>query len=227
MAEIAEGNVPTWMGAFRPVVVTRVVGGEQHSITFRVLPDYVSVGTDDDPFLIPLTPQSAQKVADMMGASLPTRRMVDAIWAAADVKLEPRPIPPSPEMTTVPVFEQHNDTVQAQKRDHQVVAGAIVAGHKKDVVLTERLVQSPDRVAIYGWHYTSGTPIQPLYIGHTNDWVDYSHGIRLVHRDVDIDGETWDLLDVLSDSVLAPLLSVEGALTFLRYPNGSGSEEGN
>jgi hypothetical protein len=216
--EITSGNVPSWVGTFHPVVVTRELNGQQYTVTFGVTADYLSVGTDADPFLVPLSPQTAQKVADHFGASLPTRLMVDAIWSAAAVHLEPQPIPPSPQMTTVPVFEQHNNTVQAQKREQQVDANSIVAGHKKDVVLTERLAEASDRVAIYGWHQLNGQPIQPLYIGHTNQWVDYSHGIRLVDREIDIDGVTHDLIDVLSDSVLAPLLSDEGALTFTRYP---------
>ena len=219
--EVATGNVPSWVNTYKPVVLTRELNGVQHTVTFRVSPDYLSVGTDDDPFLIPLTPMTAQRVADHFGASLPTRRMVDAIWSSAVVHLEPQPIPPSPQMTTVPVFEQHNETVQAQMREKNVQAGSIVAGHKKDVVLTERLAQNPNRVAIYGWHYTTGSPIQPLYTGHIAEYADYSHGIRLVHREVDIDGTKYDLPDVLSDESLAPLLSDEGAMTFLRYPTTS------
>lgn len=39
---------------------------------------------------------------------------------------------------------------------------ALLAGHKKDLVLTRRLVGRPDRVAIYDWHRLDGRPIHPL-----------------------------------------------------------------
>lgn len=216
--EIARGNTPSWVGTFEPLIAVRDLDGVPRTVTIGVAADYLAVGTDEDPFLIPLTPQTAQRVAEEMNASLPTPLIVDLIWSRADVKLGPRPIPPSPQMTTVPVFEQHNETVQAQLRERQSGAGSIVAGHKKDVVLTNRLGQSLGRVAIYGWHQLNGAPIQPVYVGHTNEWVDYSHGIRLVHRNVDVDGVEYDLIDLLSDPTLAPLLSDEGVLTYTRYP---------
>ena len=46
------------------------------------------------------------------------------------------------------------------------------------------------RVAIYGWHTLDGKPIQPVYAGHVNWYVDYSHGIRLIAKKVKIDN-TW------------------------------------
>jgi hypothetical protein len=54
-------------------------------------------------------------------------------------------------------------------------------------------------VAIYGWHKPDGKPIQPLYTGHVDWYVDYSHGIRLVSRTVTLDGKERDLFDVLAD----------------------------
>lgn len=216
-AEIARGNVPSWLRCLVPVQVTREVGGRERRATFWVAPDYLAVGSDDDALLIPLSPQTAQRVADLVGASLPTPRMVDAIWAAADVRLEPQPIPPSPEMTTVAVFEEHDRLVRAQLAGRRPKAGALVAGHKKDVVVTAALSSSPGKVAIYGWHRPDGSAIQPLYLGHTDRWVDYSHGIRLVLREGVVDGEPRDLADVLRDPALSPLLSDEGAIGEPRY----------
>ena len=95
--------------------------------------------------------------------------------------------------------------------------GALVAGHKKDVVLTALLGSRPGKVAIYGWHRLDGKPIQPLYTGHTDRWVDYSHGIRLVSRAVLIDGEERDMAEVLRDTALAGILSDEGVIMQARY----------
>jgi len=222
-AEIARGNVPGWLRVLCPVTVTGETHGREHQVTFWVTPDYLAVGSDSDFLLVPLSPQTAQRVADMVGASLPTPRMVDAIWSAAAVRLEPAPISPSPEMTTVPVFQEHNRTVQAQRALHREPVGALAAGHKKDVVVTPRLPWPSDRVAIYGWHRLNGEPIQPLYTGHTDRWVDYSHGIRLVLREMVMDGRQHDLVDVLRDDALAPLLSEEGVIPEPRY--GAGVQE--
>lgn len=217
-AEIARGNVPDWLRELVPVETSREVEGHTFRLTFRVTPDYLAVGSASDFLRVPLTPGTAQRVADLVGASLPTPRMVDAVWAAARVRLEPGPLPPGPWMTTVPVFLEHQRRIQARRVLHDAPPGALVAGHKKDVVLTPRLASDPGRVAIYGWHRPDGRPIQPLYTGHTADWVDYSHGIRLVDRNVVIDGAPWDLLDVLRDPVLARVLSDEGVIAEPRYP---------
>ena len=196
-------------------------------VVFWALPDYLAVGSTSDHFRMPLSPQTAQRIADRTGTSLPTPLMVDAIWAAAAVRLGPDSIPPTPEMTTVPVFERHEVRIRARRGvhdDHPM--GSLVAGHKKDIVLTARLDGLDGHVAIYGWHKPDGRPIQPVYTGHTDRWVDYSHGVRLVARRLLIDGVEHDLLEVLRDPQLAWLLSDEGVIERARYStdNGTGSE---
>src|SRR5690606_12832451 len=105
-----------------------------NTATYHVTPDYLAVGSDTDYFLTPMTPLLAQRLADRLGATLPTRKMVNQIWTNAAVKLSPSPIPPSDEMITVPVFAQHNAMVRTQRdattNTHPL--GALVAGTKKD-----------------------------------------------------------------------------------------------
>ena len=120
-------------------------------------------------------------------------------------------------VTTVPVFTDHQWLIEAAWPD-DLARGIAVAGIKKDVVLTPRLADESGRVAIYGWHEQNGVPIQPLYLGHTDDWVDYSHGIRLVSRRVTLDGVERDLVDLLEDSELWVLVSDEGPMSSARYP---------
>ena len=119
--------------------------GTTNSATFYATPDYLAVGSDEDYFLIPISPNTAQRIADALGCSLPTPKMVDEIYAAAEVKLAPAPIPPTPAMTTVPVFSNHNAIVRAQRAE-QLQAhplGALVAGHQKDVVISAKLAVGP------------------------------------------------------------------------------------
>jgi hypothetical protein len=217
--EALRGNVPTFWRKFVSVDMTGVVDGRRHHVVVYVAPDYFALGTDADYFLAPLSPLSAQKLADAMGCILPTPKMVDAIYHAAGVKLEPVRIAPSREMISVPVFEQHNRSIWEQ-REARLAAyplGVLVAGHKKDVVLTPQLAGAPGKVAIYGWHDRAGRAIQPLYLGHTGTWVDYSHGIRFIHRTALLDGAEISLTEMLGDPSLASLLSEEGVIAEPRY----------
>ena len=77
-------------------------------------------------------------------------------------------------------------------------------------MLSNRLRQLPGRVAIYGWHWAPGHPIQPLSTVHGAQYVDYSHGVRLVSTTVVVDSRPRSIYDVLQDSQLAPVLSREG-----------------
>ena len=209
---VRSGNVPLFLRKLAPVTVKR---GTDNA-TYFVTPDYLAIGSDDDYILMPLSPSTAQVVADLLGCSLPTTQMVDDIYANATIKLTPAPIPPSPAMTTVPVFLQHNEMVLAKRK--QEPPGGLVAGHKKDVVIAAKVFASPGKVAIYGWHKPDGHPIQPLYTGHTATWVDYSHGIRLVQRRMTVNGRIKTIDEVLADPGLAPLLSRDGVMRESRYP---------
>jgi hypothetical protein len=209
---VRSGNVPLFLRKLAPVTVK----SGTNVASYFVAPDYLAIGSDDDYFLMPLSPSTAQVVADFLGCSLPTTQMVEDIYSNATIKLTPAPIPPSPAMTTIPVFLRHNEMVSAQRR-HKPPDG-LVAGHKKDVVITANVIASPGKVAIYGWHKPDGKPIQPLYTGHAATWVDYSHGIRLVQRRMTVNGQAKTIDDVLADPGLAPLLSREGVMRESRYP---------
>jgi hypothetical protein len=83
--------------------------------------------------------------------------------------------------------------------------------------VTNQLRDRANRVAIFGWHYLSGKPIQPLYSGHVDWYVDYSHGIRPVRRMMRVDGAARSYEEILADSTLAALLSDEGVIPVARY----------
>jgi hypothetical protein len=79
----------------------------------------------------------------------------------------------------------------------------LLAGHKKDLVLANRLSSNRGRVAIYGWHRGNGDPIQPLSTVHGEYYADYSHGIRLVSRTAYVNGRPVDLRSLLTDGTYA------------------------
>ncbi|MFK7740516.1 MAG: hypothetical protein AB8H80_09335 [Planctomycetota bacterium] len=212
----ASGNVPTFLRSMVPVTTTAMIQGQLRTATFWCLPDYIGIGRDDDWLRTPMTPGLAQLLCDRLDATLPTRRMSDAIWTQASLQLPPFPFSPTIyNIQSVPVFEQHHQQVEAQLQS--APSRLLTAGHKKDVVISALLQNFPTRVCIYGWHQTNGAAIQPLSKVHSQSYVDYSHGIRLVAKRVEIDGTPTTVAAVLADPVLHPLLSDEGAFASSRY----------
>ena len=206
LEEVLSGNVPSWLRRLEPVEIRAEVDGSERRVTTWVTPDYLAVGSDDDFVLVPLSAGAAGRVADRLGAALPTPRLVDAIWAAADFRLSPIRLAADEAMRTVRYFTNHDRLVKSQRMIYDTSPGRFVAGHKVDVVLTPEVAQGRVNSAIYGWHRLDGQPIQPLYTA-PEPYVMFSHGVRLVHRDVLVDGEPMDLMDVLRDPELAPILS--------------------
>jgi hypothetical protein len=216
LAEITSGNVPGFLRTFVPVNVEALIDGAPVSATYYVTPDYLCIGRDDDFVRMPMTPLIAQPIADEFDCLLPTRKMVDDIYAQAGVKLAPAPISPTTvDITLATTFYRHHQIIEQQREGQPL--GALVGGIKKDVVITPLLASNPGRVAIYGWHRLDGTPIQPLYLGHVDWYVDYSHGIRLVKSRMLVDGDDMTVAEVLADPDLHVLLSDEGVVTDPRY----------
>lgn len=216
-AQFTAGNVPARLADLAPVTISEEIDGEWRTVTVWVTPDYFAIGTDEDDLRMPLSPASAQWLCDQLDCALPTPRLVDAIWLQARHKVTPQPISPKQhDIASLPVFAMHDRMVDAQTAREP--GDALVAGHKKDVVLSTLLQEWPDRVVLYGWHRLDGTPIQPKSKAHTTPHVDYSHGIRLVSRTILLDGAPTKLDAVLADPKLCALLSDEGPLPAVRYP---------
>lgn len=218
-SQIISGNIPNFMRQLKAVKGISILGGTNHTATYFVIPEYLAVGSDSDYFLTPMTPLLAQRICNALHCTLPTKKMVDQIYATAPCKLRPQPIPPTPQMTTVPVFAQHNDSVKSIRFPviPQYPVGTLVGGTKKDVIISNKIYQNlnpnvPKPVVIYGWHQLNGTPIQPVYNGHEETYADYSHGIRLVLDSVVVDGVPKTFIQLLADPILSVLVSGEGTI---------------
>jgi hypothetical protein len=159
---------------------------------------------------------TASTVASRLGFILPTRKMVDAIYRQSAFHFSPQPMTPGPQMRSTEYYWIHNEKIEEQSRALGITPGALVSGHKKDVVVTNLLSNNPGRIAIYGWQRLNGAPIQPLSTVHGACYADYSHGIRLVSDTVLVDGRTRSVYDVLKDPVLSGVLSDEGPIANLR-----------
>jgi len=214
--EILSGNIPSFLKKFVPIKISIHDSASNKTIhaEYYVSPDYLSLGTDDNWARVCLTPMAAQRIADNLHCFLPTRKMVDDIYKAAGVKLEPVPLYAYRDST--PIMWHHHLIIEGQREGKP----GLIAGIKKDVVISGKINRDPkpNRVAIYGWHKPDGKAIQPLYTGHVNWYVDYSHGIRLVSRQIKVDGKWLDYLDILKDPILQKLLCDEEHCDFYGYP---------
>lgn len=207
--ELAQGNMPGFLHQLEPVALRgKDSRGADTEIVICVTPDYLALGSDRDFVRVPLGLPAAARIAGRFDMTLPTPRMVDAIYAQAAVKLSPSPMTPGPQMSSTAYLLRHNETIQGQLGGR----GGLVAGQKKDVVMASRMASAPGRVAIYGWHRSGGSPIQPVSTVHGANYADYSHGIRLVSKTAYLDGRAVSLDELLGSGQYAYLLNSEGPL---------------
>jgi hypothetical protein len=163
-----------------------VDAGEAHESP--MLNDFVELRHDGATWLVcpiyvsPLSIGQARDLAAQLGCELPTPALVDAIWRAADLKLDANKLVRSHDGTPKTMDSEATHADQGKRiakligdkslgTDFRLLAGAF-----KDVV------QKDGKVGLYGWHRANGTPIQPFYAGHAPTWRDYSQGLRLVRR---------------------------------------------
>lgn len=208
---LSAGNMPDFL---RNTVTLQAQlmdsAGMSHQVIYEVMPDYLAVGSDADYCRVPMNPHTAQQLASQYGASLITPKLSDHIFKMAEVKLDPFPCKPVGNANeTVEKFVAHNEQIEKQKREADAKDGQLIAGIKKDVVLSARIETQPNKVVIYGWHQRDGSPIQPVYGGHIDWYVDYSHGIRFINNQVVVDGKFYLLSSILEDPLLYKIFSNE------------------
>lgn len=214
VAEILKGSVPNFLKKFVAVksFYTDTLGN-QHSAIFFASVDYVSIGNNQDWARVPLTPMAAQKIADSFHCFLPTKKMVDLIYQQAKIKLQPMPMYIYRDSSIT--MWQHHLIIEGQRNNKK----GLIGGIKKDVILSAKIFDNTNtnKVAIYGWHELNEIPIQPVYTKHANWYVDYSHGIRLIHETIIVDGKKMLYTDVLKNPILKNLICDDEG-TFIKYP---------
>lgn len=176
------------------------------AVSIVVAEDYVK----SDGIRLPMSPVAAQRVADRFGAMLPTRTIVDAIWRAAPVKIEPHPMSPRPgaSRSSMTLAREHDAII------NQRIGGrsGLTAGGMKDQVVGPELTRNPRSLVLYGWHRLDGTVIQPANASHSRSYFDYASGTRLVKRTAYVNGRAVPIESIFADPALAPLVSREGPL---------------
>lgn len=193
-----------------------------HSARLQVASDALAIGEGDDWVRVTVTHATAQKIADVLGAALPTSRISDLTYQQASVVLKACLQKPDASMSNTSRMVFHNQCIEAQRAGKT----GLISTVGKDWVLTNQLVGHPDKAANYGWHdarapyYSPGRDKiwQPVGLAHNLAHTDYSQTLRLVRTSVVVDDEEMSLEDVLTSSVLYGLVSYEGPLKITRHP---------
>jgi hypothetical protein len=196
------------------VQTSAIIDGKRVTAKYFVMPEYLMIGNDDDFVRVPMQPKTAQKIANKFGFFFFFPKICDDVYKAADVKLEPMPLTVARD--SFRTFVEHHKIIENQRQNRK----GLIAGIKKDIVITSALSRNSktNRVALYGWHKLDGKPIQPVYTGHIDWYVDYSHGIRLVCQTVIVDGKPMNYKDILMNKELSPLLCNEEDCSYCEYP---------
>jgi hypothetical protein len=263
VAQLISGNMPDSLLRWVEIDVSRTLTegpakGRAVSGKVWVLPDYLAIGDDTDYVYAPLDPWSAQRVASSFGAVLPTARICHAIYTSASSRKirmiardywrtdSGRVVPRGRTQDSTAAYLEHSSAIRDEMTKAPAVAvGTLVAGHKKDVVLSAKLHPTPTsdesaRIAYHGFYDAGGWPTEPCY--HTSDgklnktipkdkpalahpmqpnghlFSDYSQGVRLVHPMMKADDEWVCVAQVLGDPELSYLISFEGPIDPARIP---------
>ncbi|MGE0173120.1 MAG: hypothetical protein AB7T49_10055 [Oligoflexales bacterium] len=202
--EVLRGNVPSFLRQMVPINISE---DPNVDVVIWAMPDYLAIGSDEDFVRVPVNLLTASKLAEDFGLSLPTPKIVDIIYDQAAVKLQPITFRPGHDMDSAEYILAHNQAIQEQLNGP--FPHLLMAGHKKDIVLCQRMMRKKGSIAIYGWHKSAHDPIQPLSTAHSASYADYSHGVRLISQVVYVNGRTRSLAWLLSDPRFYKLISNE------------------
>lgn len=130
-------------------------------------------------YMAPVARVDVAPLCEEWSCEVPTKDLVDAIWRAADLRLDPWKVVRSPN------DDANGRSMGAYHRQREklerLVDGqpyTLLAGSHKDMAI----VDSHGRIDLYGWHLRTGALIEKGATSHVHDYVDYSQGLRLVRR---------------------------------------------
>lgn len=211
-----------------PVTVTLADGTK---IVYRVMSDYLMIGDANDKIRVPISGNTAQRIADYFGMSLPTPKMVHQVYQAADTKLTAKPMSAggniggkyySGQEVVNHKISDSDTSVAFNERINQDLSKAknptLVAGHMKEITAPE----APGKLGLYGLYGADGKPIQnSAFTPHdTHLHTEYASGTRLVDDAVTVikkeNGKDvvtqMTLDDLMKDSNLSKAVSTSGKL---------------
>lgn len=139
-------------------------------------------------YVAPVARADLPALCDAWGCEVPTSALVDAIWRAADLRLNPYGLmrnfripkdmaSPEAYASQRRAIEREIQRVTGGRGGQQLPSWEILAGTHKDFAILPG-----GRTDLYGWHLLSGVPIEKGATSHNEAYVDYSQGWRPVRR---------------------------------------------
>ena len=133
-------------------------------------------------YVAPVARADLPALCDAWGCEVPTSALVDAIWRAADLKLNPyglmRNFRIPKDMASAEAYASQRRAIEREvaRLDYGTPFVLLVGTHKDFAILPG------GRTDLYGWHLLSGVPIEKGATSHNETYVDYSQGWRPVRR---------------------------------------------
>ena len=177
----------------KSLVPITVNGPNNTKITYKVMPDYIMI----DGIRVPMAGNTAQQVANFFGMNLPTPKMVNQIYDAANVKLTAKPMSGggiiggkyySGKEVVEHKISDSDTTIAYNDRIAEDLAKqnntGLVAGHMKDITTP----MADDKLGLYGFYNKDGKPIQnSAFTPHdTTVHTEYGAGVRLVGNNITV-----------------------------------------
>lgn len=214
-AMYSKGQFPNWLRVVHevPVEHTREDGTVLRG-AFYCLPDLLCVGNDADYLYTPMGAIGAERVLRLLGCRLPTPKMVKDIYlqTAFPQVAQPWGPPYDHSMYLTSRWPAQTRRVRANMNSSGARPGDLVAGHFKNVTVSEKLVGCHgSELSFYGWFKSNGEPIQGDSMAHGAGYCDYSHGVRGVLPEVAVERDLVPLDRALGDPEVAELFTWNGA----------------
>lgn len=212
-----------------------------HTGIFTVMRRALSIGPDSDRFIVSMSFNGAQGVAQQIGARMLTSKLADLIWQQASLRVG---------------VLNHSNWVQdgtmgnqARMREQSALlqaktgnAGGLIANEGKHWVVTARNWTPPQGTGVekpqgslssrhnganYGWYADNATSVGPgglkvfqsVGLAHDRNHRDYSQLVVLAMNPCIVDGFPTTLDAVIRDPVLSALISDEGPLPAMTHPD--------
>jgi len=189
--EYLRGNIPSFMRTLYPLELQRPDG---RPMVIYSLPDFLCLGSDDDFVHTPMSPRTAQRIANEWGLILGTPEMEDARRAYFPQKLSframaPPRFPRNASMMSTERWPIHTKWFLDDMEKEGYEIGKPVTGHKKGLITHPWLADWGFKYCgIHGAYY--GKSNKPIHVfekeakAHITNYNDYSHGVVLYHPKV-------------------------------------------
>ena len=205
-------------GPPKNLVPVTIPGPNGIKITYNVMPDYFMI----DGIRVTMAPSTAQKVADHFNMVLPTDKMSQQIYNAADMKVRATPLSSSGYLGQDGKFYSAQDVIthridqgdaaikynsitdqEIAKQNQSGKTPNLIAGHGKDIIQPLSDSKNP---SIGGWQGSNGIALQPYSSPHKGEaatHTEYGLYTRLIDNKAKITLPNGKVIDTSLDKILS------------------------